>query len=196
MKLDDFIESGILTLYVKGQLPPHFVELVELLSELPEIRNEISRIEEVLEVKAMAEKKVCRTSFEEMQFLMLNSAKETEMVLSDLPLINKHSDYEKWQELIDKNVPEALIVDNFQKILRRENGVMQVLVVSSDDIPDELHTDSRESFLILKGECICTVGNHVFGLEAGGFTEIPLNENHHVEITQAPVMAIVQYVDP
>lgn len=195
MNLKDFIDSGILELYVLELLPQQDRDMIDLLlAEFPDLKAEVHKVEIQQERKVMEQEKACRTSFEEMQEIMLNSAKEQKMHIDDLPLINKHSDYKKWHRLVHETAPEALLSDNYQRVLRSENGVTQVLVVSAFDIPDELHDDSYESFLILKGECRCTVGDDVFGLTAGGFTEIPLNENHKVEVIKAPVMAIVQYV--
>lgn len=195
MNLKDFIDSGILELYVLELLSQQDRAMVSLLlEEFPDLSAEVQKVEIQLERKVMQQQRACRTSFEEMQGIVLNSAKEQKMHIDDLPLINKHSDYKKWHRLVHETAPEALSSDNYQRVLRSENGVTQVLVVSTFDIPDELHDDSYESFLILKGECRCTVGDDVFGLTAGGFTEIPLNENHRVEVINAPVMAIVQYV--
>ncbi|CAM4138916.1 hypothetical protein SAMN06265348_10362 [Pedobacter westerhofensis] len=197
MNLKVYIKSGILELFVLDLLDAaERAEVLNVISKYPVLEKEVQVIEDTLQSYAnsiaiqpsKSLKAKIEASIEE-------SVKESNMDLDHLLLISEHSDLQNWLKLVNKYYPSAFEAENFSEVLRSENGVTQVLVVSSTDIADETHDDVHESFLILQGQCRCTVGSAIFYLGPGGYTQIPLNENHKVEITSSsPVMAIAQYV--
>jgi mannose-6-phosphate isomerase-like protein (cupin superfamily) len=92
-------------------------------------------------------------------------------------------------------LPEAVEKDQmFTKVLHQSDKVVQMLVVAATHIGDEVHDESHESFLILRGRCKCTVGNTVRFMEAGDFMTIQLYEHHDLEILTENVVAILQHV--
>ncbi|MNK28891.1 Cupin domain protein [compost metagenome] len=95
--------------------------------------------------------------------------------------------------LLFKEAYKFHFATNYSQLIIETIGLTQVLFVSELDIEEESHANEYESFLILKGKCRCTVDRHVFYLEPGRYTEIPLRTNHRVEVIEGPVMAIVQY---
>lgn len=193
MKLESYIESGILELYVLDLLDEaERLAVQEMIILHPELKQEIGNIENTLEDYARY------TGVEPSSGLRI----KIEQAIAGIPaevepgklLVNEHSDLQQWLNLIEARFPEALTADNFCEVWREAEGLKQVLVVSSYDIEDETHDDVYESFFILKGRCKCTVGSESFYREAGGYIGIPLNEHHQVEVIDAPVMAIVQYL--
>lgn len=195
MNLEAYIESGILELYVLNVLEEtERSEVLGMLRRYPQLRQEMEKIEYTLERYAQATAIVPpETAKRKIKATLDHAVKEQAMGIHDMVLIGEDSDYKNWLRLINEHFPLAFQQDNFCEVLREKDGVKQVLVVSSFDIPDETHEDVHESFLILQGQCKCTVGPDVFYLEAGGYTQIPLHEHHQVEIVRAPVMAVVQY---
>lgn len=125
--------------------------------------------------------------------LLQNISLEKKMDLNHLPLINRFSDHQCWSEamttLLPKNAEPISI-----RVLTHTDKVMQALVVSSVNIPEEEHDDMIESFMLLEGKCECRVGDKTFRLEAGGYLSIPLHEPHDVKILSERVVAILQRV--
>lgn len=130
---------------------------------------------------------------EDIWSLLQNISLEKRMDLKQLPLINRFSDHHRWSEamkvLMPKH-PEPISM----RVLTQTDKIMQALVVSSVDIPEEEHDDMMESFMLLEGECECRVGDKTFLLEAGGYLSIPLHEPHDVKLLSERVVAILQRV--
>lgn len=197
MNLQDYIESGILELYVLDQLDAaERAEVERMISVFSEIKAEFDQIEKAMEKYAAAHAIQPHVRVKEkLHKTISNLEKEKEMNLSDLPLITNFSDHTKWLELVKEMLPQTLPKDGiFTHIIRQSDKVVQILIVASTDIPDEVHEESHESFLILKGKCKCTVGTDVRFMEQGDFMAIPLYEHHDVEILSENVVAILQHV--
>ncbi|SKB81248.1 cupin domain-containing protein [Daejeonella lutea] len=197
MNLQSYIESGILELYALDQLDPNEREEVErMLSVFPEIRAELDQIQSALERYAHSQSIAPPPHVKDkISESITNLEKEKEMNLQDLPLINSFSDHGKWLDLVKDMIPEQIEQNTvFTSVLQQSENVVQMLVVTNTHIPDEVHEESHESFLILKGRCKCTVGNQVRYMEEGDFMAIPLYEHHDVEILSDKVVAILQHV--
>lgn len=195
MKLESYIDSGILELYALDLLEEkERLTVQEMFILHPELRQELQNIENTLETyaksKAVEPSSGLRSKIEQAISGIPAQAKSEAKEL----LVSEDSDLEQWLKLVEQRFPEALVADNFCEVWLEAEGLKQVLVVSSFDIEDETHDDVYESFFILKGRCKCTVGPESFYREAGAYIGIPLNEHHQVEVIDAPVMAIVQYV--
>lgn len=197
MNLTAYIESGILELYALGQLDPEEREEAErMISVFPEIKAEYEAIQLSLERYAASSAIQPPAAVKEkLKATISNLEKEKEMNLQNLPLITKFSDHTRWMDLVQDMLPEELGDDGmYTSILHQSEKVVQLLVVTSTDIGDEVHDESHESFLILKGRCKCTVGNEVRFMEEGDYMPIPLYEHHDVEIISDRVVAILQHV--
>ena len=197
MNTTSYIESGILEQYALGQLDSNEREEVErMLSLFPEIREEYEKIQGALEMYAASQAiQPSPRLKEKIKESISNLEKEKEMNLQDLPLITNFSDHTKWLNLVNDMLPEDIGKEGmFTSILQKSDKVVQLLVVTSTNISDEVHDESHESFLILKGRCKCTVGNDVRFMEPGDYMPIPLYEHHEVEILSEQVVAILQHV--
>jgi len=194
--IQSYIESGILERYCLGELSAQEMQSVELYCRThPEIEKEITVVKQALQnysaTMAMApppglQNKIWDT--------IANLEKEKELDLNDLPEISRFSDHRKWLGLVKPFIPLDLQEDRIIKLLRQSEKIIQMLVVSRTDFDSEVHVHEQESFIILDGECECTVGEDIFRLQAGGYTEIPLHTPHDVRIISPYVVAILQRV--
>lgn len=197
MELKDFINNGMLELYLMGLLSPEEVSLVERMrSQYPEINSELAKIEDFIEKDAIRNAESLPEQIDKkMELIFEGLEAEKNMQLSLLPLISAFSNSDYWLKLVSPLLPKIHSGERFEKLLRHGNGVMQVLVRSSSDIEEEIHDHLDESFLILEGTCICTIGNSSFNMGPGDFMQIPLYQPHTVSITSASVTAILQHVE-
>ncbi len=197
MNLQEYIESGVLELYALNQLDAAEREEVErMIAVFPEIKAEFDQIQLALESYAASNAiQPDQRVKVKLQETLSQLEKEKALHLENLPLITPYSDHTKWLELVEEMVPQTLAKGQmFTHTLQQTDKLVQLLVVASTDIPDEVHDESHESFLILKGRCKCTVANEVRYMEAGDFMAIPLYEHHDVEILSDKVVAILQHV--
>lgn len=197
MELKDLLNSGLLELYVMGQLAHDDESLVLNMKDVyPEVKKEISALE------GFCEQDACRNSVapsermnKKMDLMFASLEAEQHIELSNLPLISGFSDANAWLALIAHLLPENDSSKRFEKVLRLNDGVMQVLVVSPTNIEEEVHEELHESFLILKGTCICTIGETSRNMGPGDYMQIPLHLPHKVTLTSGSVTAILQRVD-
>jgi mannose-6-phosphate isomerase-like protein (cupin superfamily) len=196
MELNEFLNSGMLELYLINTLHPEEVSLVESMRKLyPEVHAELAKLESFLEEDAIRNAVSPHTRMDEKMALMFNNLEaEQNMQLSATPLISALSNADAWLELVTPLLPENYSGERFEKLLRHENGVMQVLVISATDVEEEVHESLDESFLILKGTCICHIGEHFINMGPGDFMQIPLNLPHTVTITSESITAILQHI--
>ncbi|WP_276345567.1 cupin domain-containing protein [Daejeonella sp. JGW-45] len=193
MDIRSYLESGNLELYAMGLLSGVEKDKAEEnIIKYPELRAELDKIELSLEKLATAAAiEPPRSLIDE----ILNRISVPELTGNTfLPLLSSDSDYRDWQRLVRDYIPGDFSDGCYSKVIRETAQVTQILLVSSTDFDDEIHTDLHESFLILQGKCKCTVGNKEFFMEAGDYTEIPLHEVHRVEIVRKPVIAILQRI--
>jgi len=74
-------------------------------------------------------------------------------------------------------------------------GFHQFIASVKKEIPLEVHDDMIESFILLKGECRCLLGQTYIDLKPGDFLEIPIHTEHSVKVTsKEPVLAVLQRV--
>ncbi|RZK37358.1 MAG: cupin domain-containing protein [Pedobacter sp.] len=197
MNLRAYIDSGVLELYAINSLSEQESKDVEaMLARFPELRKELLSIENALESYAKSRWIAPPSHLEDIVVSsLLNLEKEKAMDLTNLPLINRFSDYKNWLPLVQSFGNLSIGEDGrFVKVLRHDDRVTQMLIVSTTDIEEEVHDDEHESFLILSGDCRCTIGNNERLMKAGDFMDIPLYEEHDVKLVSETVMAILQRV--
>ncbi|RZJ82508.1 MAG: cupin domain-containing protein [Flavobacterium sp.] len=196
MNLQPYIASGILELYVLDLLSPDEKLGVErMLKVYPILKQEVLEIENALEHYANANAIQPSKKLEnDMLEIVKNLTIEQEISLSQLPVINQHSNYLNWMPLLEQVKPVQLTDGIFNKVLQHNDQITQVLVVSEINIPEEIHEDEHESFLILEGNCECIVNGKSRFMGPGDFMEIPLHEPHDVILKSKQVTAILQRV--
>lgn len=197
MDLKEFLDSGLSELYLLGVLTHEEAALVQKMQVLhSEVKREIEALELFYEQDAIQNAVKLHPRVDKQMNVMLSALQtEKQMQLSETPLISIFSDADAWLELVTPLLPNDNFGDGFTSVLRNNNGVMQMLAISSIDIEEEVHEDVDESFLILKGTCICTIGNESINMGPGDFMQIPLYKPHSVSITSTSLIAILQHVE-
>ncbi len=124
----------------------------------------------------------------------------TRFSLHNLPLLTPQSNWLDWQEAVKNIVPE----EDFENIYLHnlESNDTRDLFVAwvKEFIPEEVHYDLLESFILLEGTCECFItgedgSNHVVRMQAGDFIEMKLGETHDIKITSPePAKAILQWL--
>lgn len=195
MDIKAYIESGILELFALDQLGhAERMEVQQLLQQYPVLKDELSQIETALERYAQKHAIIPSQRLQEkLAFTISNLQKEAAMDPLNLPLLSKAADYKKWKQLVDSFGPLPIGDDGRHvRILRHDDEVTQLLIVSTTAFEEEVHENVYESFLILSGACRCTIGGEVTLMSAGDFMQIPLLQPHEVQLISPKVTAILQ----
>lgn len=196
MKEKLHIDEDILLAYCMNGLAQQERQQVEdACRQYPEIKKELERIEQSLEgymgAKAIAPPAMLQ---EQIWEKLANINKEQKRDLNDLPVVNQYTDHKNWLAMVQPLLPEKVEEDRCLIPLRQTPQIAQTLVISKTDFEEEWHDDVYECFIILHGRCQCTIGDRVFQLTEGGFTDIPLHIKHHVQILSPYVIAILQHI--
>lgn len=196
LDLKSYINSGILELYALDLLnETERFEVEAMLSLHEELRAEYELIQKDLEKYAVVNSIEPSPPLHEVIVdSILNLQKEKVMDPADLPIINKYSSHINWQKLANSLGEIKLTNGKYEKVLRHDDKVLQVFVVTENDIEEETHEQEYESFLVLSGECSCTIGSDVNLMGPGDFMEIPLHELHDVKLVSKSVTAILQRI--
>lgn len=195
MDIWEYIESGILEEYVMGWLSAEQQEVVYKMSlRYPEIGRELRSIERTLEKYAVQNAIEPETNLKYKILETLGFSTYLPILdLHNLPVTDAESNHLQWLDALRPFIPDQPKEDFIAKILRNEPHLSQTLVITKCDVPEETHGDLIESFFILKGECICEVGNETHHLHAGSFLEIPLHTMHTIKIVSPYVVGILQH---
>ncbi len=193
MDVEVYIASGILEEYCLGLLAAEdMLQVEQHAAAYPQIRAEIHAFCQALEQCALlAAVPVPAPVKNKLLDLVDNLAKE-ERRGKELPLLHKYSNPGFWLDVAKPLLPEKLYNGFFTAVLRSDEQGFQCIIWTSSDIPDEVHHDMRESFIILEGTCECLVGDETIYLGPGGFLEIPLHTHHSVKTKGGPVLAVLQ----
>lgn len=195
MEIKQYVESGILEQYVLGLLNvDEELDVVRLSLIYPEVKAELNGIETAIEQLALA---AAISPAEHSRHRLLATLGFTgelpALDLNNLPLTSAEANHLQWLEALKHLIPQNPDQDVFAEVLTAKPELSQVLVVTKCDVPEETHGDLIESFFILKGECICTVGDETYHLHGGSFLEIPLNVEHTIKIVSPYVVGILQH---
>lgn len=196
----EFIESGVLELYVMGAASPEEIEMVEQMATThPEVKAELEVISKTMESYALAQAVEPRKTVK--SFVMatidyLERMKKGEPTASP-PLLSGHSvaaEFDEWLTRPDMTF-SADADDIHAKIIGFTPQATTAIVWLRDKSDVEVHHEEYERFLILEGTCTITVGEERYALGAGDYFEIPLHSPHQLKVTSAvPCKAILQRV--
>jgi mannose-6-phosphate isomerase-like protein (cupin superfamily) len=196
MKIKDYIESGILELYVLGDLTEaEVLEVESTIGAHPELKQEIHAIEKALEFYAHAHALEADPTSKP---LMLAAANYTDRLNNgeapvSAPLLgstSKVEDFKLWLDRPDLQEPSSY--DSMAgRIIGSDEEKTTMIVWLKEGAPPEVHTDELEKFLIVEGTCDITIGDTVHHLKAGDFLSIPLFISHAVEVTSSTRCKII-----
>lgn len=194
----EFIESGILELYVMGAASEEDVLAVEkMAAAYPEVKQEIEQISLAMEHYAQASAIKPRSTVKTLVMATvdyLERMKQGELPESP-PAVTPNSrisDYGKW--LYD---PKAILPADADQIHARIIGytptATTAIVWVRHQTEEELHHDEYERFLIVDGTCLMRAGEETYNLAAGDYFAVPLHTPHQLTVTSAsPCKAILQ----
>lgn len=119
--------------------------------------------------------------------------------LNRLPFLSDNHNLFDWQRAVDGIVPPPDFEDiHLHTIESSENRELFVAWVK-EFVPEEVHHDLLESFLILEGSCECHITNpkgetRIIRLGQGDFYTMQVEETHDIIITSAkPAKAIIEW---
>ena len=178
----EYIESGILELYILGITSEDETKAVEMMaSSDPAVKQEIVLISASLESYAMANaidpNPIIRP-------FLLATIDYTERLkngepVSVPPLLNENSQiahFDSWLNRSDMVSPDTDSM--YAKIIGYTPEAITAIVWLKDYAPHEVHDNEYERFLIVEGTCDIIVEDQVNQLIPGDYFAIPLHKNH------------------
>lgn len=198
--LKEYIESGVLELYVLGQASAEEANKIEQLAfKHSEVRNEIKEISETLEQFASSFSLTPPVTVKPFVFAIIDYAERLQAgeVPSFPPALNNDSSIDDYREWLDRE--DIFLPENFDafhaKIIGYTPELLSAVVWLKYGAPPETHTEDFERFLILEGTCEISFGDEVHYLKSGDFLQIPLFVSHSVKVTSdIPCKIILQRV--
>ena len=198
--IKEYIESGILELYVLGITSDKENEEIEKLAlSTFEIAEEIKNISEAVEAYTLQNSVAPDPTIKPFLMAMIDYTERLKNgeLPSFPPVLNETStisDYDQWIYRTDIKLPENF-KDFHAKIIGYTPEVTTAIIWIKDMAPQEVHQHEFEKFLILEGTCNITIADKVYSLKAGDFLSIPLYKKHDVKITSLiPCKAILQRI--
>lgn len=198
--LSDFISSGILEMYVLGDVSPEESQQVEkMVSSYPEIAGHIQEISEALE--SYARMYAIEPQATSKAFVMATIDYGERMSAGENPVfpptLDEESTLTEFAEYIEQGVQQT--DPDFSGIKASIIGYTPSLTTAIVWLKDleisEIHTHEVEKFLILEGTCTISMNNEIREMAPGDYMSIPVNTEHHVKITsQLPCKVLVQRI--
>lgn len=186
--IEEIIESGLLELYVIGDLSDQEYAFVESkINESELLKREVREIEIALEQYAFANEMTPDPTLKPMMLAVVNYTTRLEdgEAPQDPPSLHEGSSIQDFKEWLDR--PDLQEPNEYEsmhgKIIGSNDKKTTLIVWLKDGAPDETHTDELEKFLIIEGTCDITIGSKVHSLKAGDYLAIPLHINHNVKVT-------------
>jgi mannose-6-phosphate isomerase-like protein (cupin superfamily) len=187
--ISNYIESGVIEMYVLGMCTPEEqVEVETLAAAHTEVRFAIDDFSEALEREALANTVPVNPLVKPMfmgtiDFMArLQNGEEP----SNPPTLTKTStvaDYKEWLDRPYMALPDNNTEDIYVKIIAASPKATTAIVWIKEFAPQEVHEHEFEKFLIVEGTCTITIGSEKHDLVPGNFLAIPLYEKHHVVVT-------------
>ncbi|RMF25680.1 MAG: cupin domain-containing protein [Bacteroidetes bacterium] len=121
-----------------------------------------------------------------------------QLALESLPRLTEHPNYFDWFELTASLQPPEDYDVHLHPLERTPRRDLFV-VWARAPIPEEVHHDLLESFLILEGTCACRIrdengSSRIVKLGPGDLLSLEKGETHDIYITSAqPVKAILEW---
>lgn len=186
--MEEIIESGLLELYVIGDLSASETSLIEgKMIEFPALKKELRAIEESFEQYAFANAIEPDPTLKGMTLAIANytSRLENGEAIVNPPALHEGSTISEFAEWLDRpNMQEPEAYDSmYGRIIGSNEEKTTLIVWLKDGAPDETHTDELEKFLVVEGTCDITIGDKVHSLKASDYLAIPLHINHNVRVT-------------
>lgn len=198
--ITEYIESGILELYILGEVTPaEAAEVEQMAARYPAIRQELDAIRENLEQYALAHAVQPRLLMKSLFLATINYMErlqngETAVSPPLLSATSRVEDYAAWLNRPDFTLPPEA-TDLYIKIIEATPEVTSAVVWLIDEAENEVHEKEYERFLVVEGTCTVTAGEALFRLKPGDFYEVPLHAPHTIRVTSPePCKVVLQRI--
>lgn len=200
--LKAYLESGIIEKYCLGLATPEEIDALESFSRsCPEFVDKLALNQQLFEQfvstfqrrapKGSKQKIIARIKQAQLKKASLNDQER----LSTFVPIHSHSDIESWQQLIAPIQPKTDFENIYIHPLYADSQKQLSIVWVKELIPEEIHPELEESFLILEGTAICTIDGVDHFLENGSFMKMPPLGHHKISVTsKTPAKALLSKV--
>jgi mannose-6-phosphate isomerase-like protein (cupin superfamily) len=186
--IEDYINSGILELYLMGMTNDDESQEIKILSENNiEIKNEVDAIANALQLHSESIAPEIDPGIKPMIMATINYTERLksgeEFVIA--PTLSKDSKIKDFKTWLDK--PELNVYNEEDeidaKIISATPEASTMIIWLKNGSPLEVHDKEYEHFLIVEGTCNITIGEEVHSLFPGDYLSIPLYIGHSVEVT-------------
>ncbi len=135
-------------------------------------------------------------------FRMIEQEKSAETIdLANLPLLTRESNWMSWKSAVAHIHPPDDLENIHLHPIRSDAEVEIWVAFVCEFIPEEVHTDLLESFILLEGSCECIITDaagavRTVHMREGDYIAFNLGETHEIFITSAdrPAKAILQWL--
>ena len=120
--------------------------------------------------------------------------------LENAPLLTLESNWLDWVEAVKGINPPNDFEDVHLHTFRNDNVAEMHLAWVIEEVPEEVHHDVLESFILLEGTCECHILNEdgsqrTVRMREGDYISFKIGEIHDIQITSAePAKAILQWL--
>ncbi|MEP7268613.1 MAG: hypothetical protein ABI844_13375 [Saprospiraceae bacterium] len=122
--------------------------------------------------------------------------------LENLPMLTVDSNFLDWEDAVKEISPPQEFDDFYMHVLVSDATRDLMLGWSKHSIPEEVHYDLIESFIVLDGSCECHIWHEdapdtkrKVHMHTGDFLQLELGESHDILTTSPiPVKAILQRI--
>lgn len=120
--------------------------------------------------------------------------------LDSAPLLTPDTNWLNWVEAV-KDIEEPSDFENVHLHCFRNDDVAEMFVAwVKKEVPEEVHHDFLESFILLEGSCECHITGpqgsvRIVKMREGDYISFKIGEVHDIQITStAPAKAILQWL--
>jgi mannose-6-phosphate isomerase-like protein (cupin superfamily) len=198
--IKEYIESGILELYVSGNASAAEVKEIEQMAIIhTEIADEIESIEQSLKKYALHNAVSPDQTIKPFLLATIDYSERMKNgeAMSFPPVINENAtiaQFSQWLGRDDMQAPEVL-PDLYARIIGYTPTMTTAIVWIKQMAPQEVHHNEFEKFLVVEGTCDIVIEGEVHQLTAGDTLSIPLYKSHVVKVTSAiPCKVILQRI--
>lgn len=120
--------------------------------------------------------------------------------LENAPLLTPESNWLDWVEAVKGINPPNDFEDVHLHTFRNDNVAEMHLAWVIEEVPEEVHHDVLESFILLEGTCECHILNEdgsqrTVRMREGDYISFKIGEVHDIQITSSvPAKAILQWL--
>lgn len=120
--------------------------------------------------------------------------------LENLPILTPDANWLDWEAAVKGIEPSADFEDVHMHLLEDNDRRELNLVWVKQEVPEEVHHDVLESFILLEGTCECHIigengDKRIVKMRQGDYISFKIGEVHDIEITSAkPAKAILQWL--